>query len=58
MIVIIVEGCRDGSMKISTQNTENRTQSLVVGAYYVLDASLPPAPTYLSQGERGLVRYF
>ena len=56
MIVIIVEGCRDGLMKIFTQSTENRTQSLVVGAYCVLDASLPPAPTYLPQGERGLVR--
>jgi len=31
MIVIIVEGCRGGSMKISTQSRENRTQSLVVG---------------------------
>ena len=58
MIVIIVEGYRDGLMKIFTQSTENRTQSLVVGAYYVLDASLPPAPTYVPQRERGLVRWF
>ena len=45
-------------MKISTESRENRTQSLVVGAYYVSDASLSPAPTCLPQGERGLVRYF